>query len=76
MDRGVYREDCFNGMVEYQIFDSNKCMIVRVEIVSGYAGKEAEDAMSNWLDKMDPTGETISPSVSSELLPSPSVLAA
>ncbi len=74
-ERGVYREGCFNGMVEYRIIDSNKCMIVRVEMMAGYAGPEAEDAMTSWLDLMDPDGAAISPS-GADARPSPDALAA
>ncbi len=72
----MYRQDCFNGMVEYQIFDSNKCLIVRVEIVAGYAGAAAEEAMTGWLDLMDPDGTAIAPGAFSDSLPVSSDLAA
>jgi hypothetical protein len=57
-ERGVYREDCFNGIVEYQIFDSNKVLISRVEILAGYAGKIVEDRIADWLDVVDPVEPT------------------
>lgn len=74
-ERGVYRQDCFNGIVEYSIYDSNKCLIVRAEMVCGVAGKECEELMQVWLDQIDPGGVTL-PDASLMLPPSSSGLAA
>jgi hypothetical protein len=76
-ERGVYRNDCFNGLVEYHIYDSNQRMISRVEILSGYAGNDVEERMNDWLDSIDPLSPLGEPVISASVLqPPPSSLAA
>lgn len=50
----MYRQDCFNGIVEYQIYDSNSVLICRAELPKGYASPLLEERMSTWLDIVDP----------------------
>jgi hypothetical protein len=71
--RGIYRNDCFNGLTEYHVYDSNKCLLARVEILAGFAGKDVEERMNDWLDAIDPVspeGETITSASASEHPPS------
>jgi hypothetical protein len=78
-ERGVYRQRCFNGLVEYFIYDSNCQLIAKIEVLAGYADDQTEDAMKLWLDERDPidSGEPLTAPFSlPALAPSPSVQAA
>lgn len=71
-ERGIYRNDCFSGVTEYHVYDSNKVLICRTELLTGYAGPEAEGRILDWLDVVDPIspkGEGLTESLS--VSPSP-----
>lgn len=68
-ERGVYRSECFNGVVEYHVYDSNHLLVCRIELLAGYANGFAEDRMATWLDAVDPpkgdglTAPSVNPSL-------------
>jgi hypothetical protein len=53
-ERGIYRQDCFNGVVQYLMYDSNCCLRAKAEVLLADADAETEDAMAAWLDLRDP----------------------
>jgi hypothetical protein len=53
-ERGIYAQRCFNGLVEYLVFDSNRVLVAKLEILRGYADDQTEDALQLWLDQRDP----------------------
>lgn len=54
VERGIYREELFNGVVEYTVYDSNGVLICKAELIKGYATTMLEQRMSDWLDLVDP----------------------
>jgi hypothetical protein len=55
--RGIYKEETFNGIVEYRVYDHNKCLISQARIVAYLATPETDEAFEAWLDMLDPEGK-------------------
>lgn len=53
-DRGIYRQDGFNGIVDYYVHDHDRQLIVHTEVVKYLATDLAEDALMHWLNAVDP----------------------
>ena len=54
MQRGIYKEETFAGLVEYRVYDAKGELISQARIVARLATPETDEAFVSWLDMLDP----------------------
>jgi hypothetical protein len=54
MERGVYRHQGIQGVVDFYVYHSSGALICKSQVAEKYADEAAECGICAWLDAVDP----------------------